>query len=277
MLTKYAANEFMKSRLLLDVSPKTIESYEWAMAKMLAVFPNELPETPEEMHAVFTAFPNLAPNSRKSLWQRLKTFCLWLEKRYQITYLMKDIPPPRTRRKLPRTLSQDQVRHLLASIDDERDYAIFVLLLDTGIRSGELVSITRDSLSSHAVKVSGKTGDRVVPLSPGVFELVERQGDEGGLWKRRGGHRGYLGNWGLQRLVRRQLRRAGFKPPKLGPHLLRHTFATQYLLNGGNVFFLQRILGHENVETTMLYIAISDALVAEQHRRFSPMAHLPFP
>ena len=94
----------------------------------------------------------------------------------------------------------------------------------------------------------------------------------GGLWRSRGGHKGYLGNWGLQRLVRRQLRPASFTP-KLGPHLLRHTFATQFLLNGGNVFSLQRLLGHENIATTMLYTALSDTLVAEQHRIFSPMAN----
>ena len=60
--------------------------------------------------------------------------------------------------------------------------------------------------------------------------MVSRQGDEGGIWKSRGGHRGYLGNWGLKTIVRRQMRRAGFKPPKMGPHTLRHTFGTQYII-----------------------------------------------
>ena len=118
----------------------------------------------------------------------------------------------------------------------ERDYAIMVVLLDTGIREGELASVTREALSPNGIRVSGKTSDRIVPISPGVYDLVSRQGDERGIWKSRGGHRGYLGTWGLKDIVRRQMLRAGFKPPKLGPHTLRHTFGTQYMLNGGDVF-----------------------------------------
>ena len=68
------------------------------------------------------------------------------------------------------------------------------------------------------------------------------------------------------------MRRAGFKLPKIGPHTLRHTFSTQYMLNGGDVFSLHRIMGHSRIKTTMLYAEVSDRLVAEQHRKFSPMA-----
>ena len=48
--------------------------------------------------------------------------------------------------------------------------------------------------------------------------------------------------WGLKTIVRRQMRRAGFKQPKIGPDTLRHTFGTQYMLNGGDVFSLRRIM-----------------------------------
>ena len=68
------------------------------------------------------------------------------------------------------------------------------------------------------------------------------------------------------------MRRAGFKPPMIGPHTLRHTFGTQYMLNEGDVFSLRRIMGHSRIETTMLYAEMSDRLVAEQHRKFSQMA-----
>lgn len=166
------------------------------------------------------------------------------------------------------------LKHLLTSIDDERDYAIMVVLLDTGIRVDEWASITREGLSASSIRVSGKTGDRVVPILPHVYDLVSRQGDARGLWKSRGGHRGYLGTWGLKTVVRRWMRRAGFKPPKIGPHTLRHTFGTQYMLNGGDVFSLRLIVGHSKIETTMLYAEMSDRLVAEQHRKFSPMARL---
>lgn len=56
---------------------------------------------------------------------------------------------------------------------------------------------------------------------------------------------------------------------------LRHTFGTQYMLNGGEMFSLGRIMGLSRIETTMLYAEMSDRLLAEQHREFSPMARLP--
>ncbi len=272
MLTDHAVRKFLKTRHMHDVSPRTIEAYEWALSKLMIVHPHELPATTEEMHRVFTAFPDLAPESKKSLWRRLGIFFRWLEREDLAPNLMATIPAPLCRRKLPRTLSESETSRLLASIDDERDYAIMVVLLDTGIRVGELASITWDGLSPSGIRVSGKTGDRVVPILPHVYDLVSRQGDEGGVWKSRGGHRGYLGTWGLKTVVRRRMRHAGFKPPKIGPHTLRHTFGTQYMLNGGDVFSLKRIMGHSNIETTMLYVEMSDRLVAEQHRKFSPMA-----
>lgn len=65
---------------------------------------------------------------------------------------------------------------------------------------------------------------------------------------------------------------AGLKPPKLGPHVLRHTFATMYIIAGGDVYSLQQILGHSKVETTMLYVSMSADVAYYQHQKFSPMA-----
>ena len=68
------------------------------------------------------------------------------------------------------------------------------------------------------------------------------------------------------------MRHAGLKPPRLGPHVLRHTFATMYIIGGGDVYSLQQILGHSKVETTMLYVSMSADVAYYQHQRFSPMA-----
>ena len=142
-------------------------------------------------------------------------------------------------------------------------------LLDTGLRVGELASLTRDRLKPNALMVNGKVGERVVPVSSNVYQLLARQGDEEHVWI---GAKGQLSRWGLQQMVRGCMRDAGFRPPKIGPHMLRHTFGVQYMMNGGDMFSLQRILGHKKVESTMLYVEMSNLMVAEQHRKFSPMA-----
>ena len=59
--------------------------------------------------------------------------------------------------------------------------------------------------------------------------------------------------------------------PRMHPHLLRHTFAVNYLMNGGDVFTLQQILGHTTLEMVRRYVNIASAHVMIQHKQFSPV------
>jgi integrase len=70
-------------------------------------------------------------------------------------------------------------------------------------------------------------------------------------------------------LFARLRRRSGIA--RLHPHLLRHTFATNYLIAGGDVFTLQQILGHTTLEMTRRYVTLASTHVSLQHRKFSPM------
>ena len=70
------------------------------------------------------------------------------------------------------------------------------------------------------------------------------------------------------------MKNAAFEPTKIGPHTIRRTFGMQYILKGGDVFSLQRIMGHTRNEITMIYAKMPTELVAQQHRKFSPMADI---
>ena len=270
MKTSQAIGMFLVSRHSQLASPTTIRAYTWALEKMENKYP-DLPESPNEIQQLFIDNSGLSHASLLSLWRRLRTFWVWAEEEGIAPNIMSRIPAPRAKRKLPRTLTSHEVQRLLASAGNDRDYAILAVLLDTGMRLGELESMTRDSLGSDYVRITGKTGDRIVPVLPSVVELVERQGDERGIWI---GKRGRLTAWGLQLVVRRCMKKAGFKPPKIGPHMLRHTFGLQYVMNGGDPFSLKRIMGHQDIESTMIYVNMSTELVAQQHRKFSPMADI---
>ena len=270
MKTSQAIGMFLVSRHSQLASPTTIRAYTWALEKMENKYP-DLPESPNEIQQLFIDNSDLSHASLLSLWRRLRTFWVWAEEEGIAPNIMSRIPAPRAKRKLPRTLTSHEVQRLLASTDNERDYAILAVLLDTGMRLGELESMTRDSLGSDYVRITGKTGDRIVPILPSVVELVEKQGDERGIWI---GKQGRLTAWGLQLVVRRCMKKAGFKPPKIGPHMLRHTFGLQYVMNGGDPFSLKRIMGHQDIESTMIYVNMSTELVAQQHRKFSPMADI---
>jgi site-specific recombinase XerD len=73
----------------------------------------------------------------------------------------------------------------------------------------------------------------------------------------------------VQLMIRRLARKSGVR--RLHAHLCRHTFATNYLVNGGDVFTLQQILGHTTLEMVKRYVNLASAHVRVQHRKFSPM------
>ena len=271
MNTQNAVNLFLESRRSKRLSRVTIDTYGWTLGKMAEMFPAELPQNSSDIQRLIIANSDLSASSLLTIWSRLRIFWSWAENEGICPNVMEGLSAPVMKHKLPRILRRDEVHRLLGSVEVERDYAILATLLDTGMRIGELASMTRETVSVEGVLVSGKSGDRMVPMSSDVMELVSRQGDERGLWV---GLKGQLTDWGLQQIVRRNMRNAGFEPPKIGPHTLRHTFGMQYILKGGDVFSLQRIMGHRRLETTMIYVNMSIELVAEQHRKFSPMADI---
>jgi site-specific recombinase XerD len=76
----------------------------------------------------------------------------------------------------------------------------------------------------------------------------------------------------VEKLVQRLRRRADI--PRLYPHLFRHSFAVGYLINGGDVFTLQKILGHTTLEMTRRYVTLASGDVKEKHRLYSPIDNL---
>ena len=73
----------------------------------------------------------------------------------------------------------------------------------------------------------------------------------------------------IKLLFARLGKKSGVK--RLHVHLCRHTFATNYLINGGDVFSLQQILGHSTLEMVRNYVNLASAQVGIQHRKYSPM------
>ena len=274
MRTSESVELFLLSRQDRMLSENTISLYQWVLKKLQAEFPNSLPTTRYELRPLFSKQSYLSPASQRTIRDRLRVFWTWLEDEgiCDSNPLVK-MPFPRMQRTVPRVLSKDETLRLLEAAPNRRDYAILVLFLDTGLRVGELASLTRKNARPDGLTVYGKVGPRVVPISPNVYELLNQQGDERGFWI---GSNGPLTRCGLQQIVRACMLRAGFSPPKIGPHTLRHTFGVQYMVNGGDVASLQHIMGHTKVETTMLYVHMSNSLVTQQHRKFSPMSNVTF-
>lgn len=260
-----AVAAFERSSLARGLRPKTVRWYR-EMLKPLLRSGDRLPEDPEELEAVLGGLGEVSDETRHDHFVAMRVFYRWLARRFDVVDAMAKVDRPLRRRRVREALTAPQLRRVLESPLCRRDRALLTLLLDTGIRIGEAHSLTWSTVGEETIAVAGKVGLREVPISSWtrwVLLGVELP------WR---GARGQLTVEGLGRAVRRCLRRAGVE--RGGAHLLRHTFARIYLRAGGDVFSLQRILGHRSLSTTRVYAELELGDVIAQHRRFSPITQL---
>jgi site-specific recombinase XerD len=246
------------------MSARTIEYYEWAIRRLGN---DELPVSRAALMEAI-ADPALGQESRHDLWRALRRFYKWThEEGHLEANPMLRVPAPRRRKTLPRAMDLAEIERLLSQDLARRDRAMLMLMLDTGIRLGEVAGIRWHDVYGEYLVVRGKTGARRVPMSPEVRQLLIGLGDAEHMWV---GPKGPLTPTGVQQLLKRALRGAGIRPPKAGPHLLRHTFATHYVRAGGNVRVLQEIMGHQDLGTTMIYVHLAGRDVSADHALYSP-------
>ncbi|MBY8975396.1 site-specific tyrosine recombinase XerD [Rhodobacteraceae bacterium NNCM2] len=205
------------------------------------------------------------------------------------------ISGPRRGRKLPGTLSEDDVNRLLETARKGagkgpkglRMFCLMELLYATGLRVTELVSLPVAALRGdpRMILVRGKGGrERMVPLSTpareaaeawlGARDIAEAAARKAGarpspwLFPSRGksGHLTRVSFWGA---LKDLAVAAGVDPAGLSPHTLRHAFATHLLAHGADLRVIQQLLGHADIATTEIYTHVLDermkALVLEKH------------
>ena len=189
-------------------------------------------------------------------------------------------------RKLPHTLSGDDVRKLLAQPDAKeplglRDQAMLELLYATGLRVSELLTLEMQQLDfqGNFLTVKGKGSKvRAVPFGkwarqklldyingprlqlskgrPNVFVFINRSGRP--LTRQR-----------FWKLIRGHALAAGIEK-RVTPHTLRHSFATHLLEGGADLRSVQSMLGHADISTTQIYTHVNGARLKEVHRRHHP-------
>ena len=170
----------------------------------------------------------------------------------------------------------DEIKALLASCDLKtpsgiRDYAIFMVLFDTGVRVGELISMSPPDWKNRLVKVDGKTGVRYVPMGLSSLQALERYIRKWSipdipLWR---GKYGPLTTSGVLQMVRRRC--SSFGIPYKGVHAFRRSAAAQMKRMGMNDSDIMEIMGWEEVTMLRRYVAsVSLELAQSAHRQFSP-------
>lgn len=217
------------------------------------------------------------------------------------------IDQPKRMKAEVKVFTEDEMLRLRDVVAKEtpRDWAIFMLLNDTGLRANEVCSLRFDDIRWDRRElivrpsVAKNKTFRVVPLHaslPALRRYRDVRGDDTSSCDRfflayystpvvaRGDKRRVLArhdfcNSGLTRnglffLVQKWGKLARLTEARCSPHTFRHYFATQYLRQGGNILSLQRMLGHSRLDVTERYLRYAQADVKHDHRLFSPASIL---
>lgn len=229
--------------------------------------------------------------SIQSYIRGLRSFLRWLyDNEYIDVNICDKFKLPKATRKVIDVLSDEEIDKLLAALEGQewltvRNRLIVALMLDSGLRLNEVVTLRRSCvhLKERFLIVTGK-GDkqRVVPFGEFTANTISEYlavtdsaaytdtliikvsetlcGFEG------------ITQATIKNMFRRLKARSGI--PRLYPHLLRHTFATRYLENGGNIYSLQQILGHTSLDMVKKYVHLSSSRIRADFPRFSPLDNI---
>lgn len=165
-----------------------------------------------------------------------------------------------------------------------RNYMIIVTLLGTGIRLGELCNLKWNDIdfTSQTMIIFGKK--RMQSSIPVAEKLVKELAEYRTFCDQ---HFKGLGEYvftttyntrlstnGVQLVFKRLSKAMNFKDVRVSPHTFRHTFAHRYLTAGGDIFSLQKLLRHSNLNVTSRYLALWGTALKEQSEKFNPLNHM---
>lgn len=212
----------------------------------------------------------LAGSSRRRKFSVVRSFSKWLKDAgYIANNPALQVEAPRTGQKEPKVLTKEEYQRVLSLVQKPRDRAILQLILQTGIRLSEVYRLDRSDVklpkkinreAFGEMRILGKgRKERVLVLNYKVCEAliswlaVRPEVETDALFVSKKQQR--LSKRQIQNVVYKYLERAGID--KACVHTLRHTMATHHYAMGTDILTLKEILGHQNLETTTIYITLA--------------------
>ncbi len=218
----------------------------------------------------------------------LRGFLAYCAKRDIATLSPEKIELPKTTRKQVTFLSSEEIQRMLEAADSGesltalRDHAIIELLFSSGLRVSELANLNRDHVNTtrREFTVRGKgQKDRAIFISPRAANAIDaylkqRQDSLPPLFLNHSrnnttsttGDFRRLTTRSIQRMISKYARLAGITK-KVTPHTMRHSYATDLLMNGADIRSVQVLLGHSDIGTTQVYTHVTDQHLREVYEK----------
>lgn len=279
---------FQYLRVEKGVSNETIRNYSYD----LRVFFEELPKqtTDDMLPTDISDFATIQMKNQLSVPTILRrisstmNFYLFLEREHIIDFVVKKFDRPKKMKRLPKTITVEEVEALLEAPDlskDEgyRDRTMLEVMYASGLRVSELLSLTikQINLEKGVIDVIGKGNkQRKAPIGEYASEFVKTYIEEHRIHNP-GKRTSYLflNRYGkpLSRQyffmqIKKYAEQAGIDE-EISPHTLRHCFATHMLENGAELVALQEMLGHSNLATTQIYTNVSTKRILDAYDLFT--------
>ncbi|WP_426430233.1 site-specific tyrosine recombinase [Winogradskyella sp. HB-48] len=281
------------------LSQNSIENYSYDIKKLMSYLEDHnINTSPENIknelikQFIYSISHTLNPRSQGRLISGLRNFFDYLVfENYRTSNPMDLIESPKIGRKLPDTLSVDDIDLLINTIDlsyqyqgvnlGERNRAIIETLYSCGLRVSELIELKLSDLFfvEGFIKVTGKGNkQRFVPIGPSTQKYIT-------IWKAIRDHidiqpeskdvlfLNYKGNK-LTRamiftIIKTLVKKSGLKKT-VSPHTFRHSFATHLLENGADLRAIQMMLGHESITTTEVYMHVDRSHLSDVLNKYHP-------
>ena len=251
---------------LQHLSDKTIAAYVHHMRAFTCYFgvsPDQLGE--EHVRQYLRYLFEEKRHSWSNVNQAYSALCYFYRQVLQRDWNVKNVPRPKTEKRLPVVLSKAEVQAILDAVEDFKLRTILVTIYSAGLRVSEAVRLRVRDIDSSQMQLRIEQGkgrkDRYTLLGQRNLELLReyyrryRPDPNGWLF---GGQK--KGNWisvsAVQNAFKRARKKAGIHKPAT-VHTLRHSFATHLLEQNADVFTIKKLLGHSSLKTTSVYLHIS--------------------
>ncbi len=267
--TADVVEKYIAFKIAEGVSDRTVEEYRGRLGPFAKAFPT-IPLDPDQI-AQFLASLKVEHITRWDYRKHIIALYHFLERRKLVPEITKTFPRVKVPRKVRRVLSPEEMTSLFSNVKNITERAILTLLIDSKIRASELCSLTRENLHPDHIVVTGKAGQRSVPITLQTFTMLTFLAKSGPLFTVEGRpiKREYL-----RHKVQEIMFRAGLNGKKLGPQILRSSSSVQHIMHGGDLMSLKEELGHTTTRMTDQYAQLAFPEVKQKHGEVNVIGHI---
>jgi integrase/recombinase XerD len=262
----YEFTEYKNRLLLKGYSPSTVRTYCNEFHTFLETLKRNNPKelTPQQLQRYILYCINQLKLSENTVHSRINAIKFYYEQILKNEKMFFDIPRPKKQTILPKVISKERIADLINSIENVKHKTIIMLTYACGLRVSEVVSLKLKHIDGQRKtifieKAKGKK-DRVVSLNPNMLimlrEYYKQYQPKDYLFEGQFENE-HLSERSMQQVMQNAKRKAGIIQDG-SMHMLRHSFATHLLDKGIDVVFIQKLLGHNNIKTTLRYLHVTN-------------------